>query len=196
AQGQRARSGAGMSRARAGALAAALLAGACVAGAFTTARAAAGPTRVGGQFRYWSNTNHNDNRDWIAYWVPGPFHVLLEVWDFQRGKDQFRPELGVHLRDFRRSSYSVEWRHANEAERITSSSEQVLSKHLVGRLSVAPIVSAESTAVTWSAGADWYWKSYDWATIGVVRDPRGSDLWTVPMRVRLATERNDWVQLS
>src|SRR5262249_22993856 len=151
AQGQRARSGAGMSRARAGALAAALLAGARAAGAVTTARAAAGPTRVGGQFRYWSNTDHNDNRDWIGYWVPGPFHVLLEVWDFQRGKDQFRPEVGVHLRDFRRSSYSVEWRHENEAERLTFSSEQVLSHHLVGRLSVAPIISAESTAVVWSA---------------------------------------------
>jgi len=178
-------------RSRASAVAAVLLAGTCALAA--PAHAA---TRVGGQFRYWSNTNHNDNRDWIGYWVPGPFHVLLEVWDFQRGKDQFRPEVGVHLRDFRRSSYSVEWRHENEAERITFASEQILSNHLVGRLAVAPIVSAESTAVTWSAGVDYYWKSYDWATIGLVRDPRGNDLWTVPMRVRLATERNDWLQLS
>jgi len=57
-------------------------------------------------------------------------------------------------------------------------------------------VSAESTAVTWDAGLDYYWRSYDWATIGIVHDPRGNDLWTVPMRVRFATERNDWLQLS
>ena len=64
-------------------LAPALLAAALVAPA---ARAAT-PSRVGGQFRYWSVTNHNDNRDWLAYWAPGPFHVLLEVWDYQRGED-------------------------------------------------------------------------------------------------------------
>ena len=155
---------------------------------------AATPTRVGAQFRYWSITDHNDNRNYLAYWAPGPFHVLLEVWDFQQGQDQFRPEVGMHLRDFRRSSYSVEWRHEHDDERVTLLSEQVLSDHLVGKASIAPIFSPDSTSIVWSVGADYYWRSYDFASITVIRDPRGNDLWAVPMRVRIATERNDWVQ--
>ncbi|HXS83308.1 MAG TPA: hypothetical protein VN896_11385 [Methylomirabilota bacterium] len=157
---------------------------------------AATPTRVGGQFRYWSNTDHNDNRDYLAYWAPGPFHVLLEVWDFQRGADQFRPEVGMHLRDFRRSSYSVEWRHEHNDERLTLRSEQVLAKGFVGRASIAPIFSTDSTSVVWSVGGDYYWGSYHFASLDVIRDPRGNDLWAVPMRVRIATERNDWVQIT
>jgi hypothetical protein len=156
--------------------------------------AAATPTRIGGQFRYWSVTDHNDNRDWLAYWAPGPVHVLLEVWDFQRGADQFRPEVGVHLRDFRRSSYSVEWRHEHNDERVTFRSEQVLANGFVGRASIAPIFSSDSTSVVWNVGADYYWGSYHFASLDVIRDPRGNDLWAVPMRVRLASERNDWIQ--
>ena len=171
--------------------AAALLA--CVLGASS---AGAETSRVGAQFRYWSVTDHNDNRDYIAYWAPGPFHVLFEVWDFQHGEDQFRPEVGIHLRDFRRSSYTVEWRHEHGDERVTFESEQVLSDHVVGKASIAPIFSADSVSVVWSAGADYYWGSYNFASLDVVRDPRGNDLWAVPMRVRVATERNDWVQAT
>ena len=159
---------------------------------------AATPTRVGGQFRYWSVTDHNDNRDWLAYWAPGPVHVLLEVWDFQRGADQFRPEVGVHLRDFRRSSYSVEWRHEHNDERVTFRSEQVLANGFVGRVSIAPIFSSDSTSVVWNVGADYYWGSYHFAQATLIHDPRGGDkdLWVLPIRVRLATERNDWVQAT
>src|SRR4029077_157245 len=80
------------------------------------------------------------------------------------------------------------------AERLTFRTEQVLSSHLVAGVSVAPIISTDSTSVVWSGGADYYWGSYPFASIGVVRDPRGNDLWSVPMRVRVATERNDWIQ--
>ena len=47
------------------------------------------------------------------YWVPGPLHVQLEVWDFVDAgtSDQFRPEVGVHLRDRRNSVYTLQWRH-------------------------------------------------------------------------------------
>lgn len=160
------------------------------------AAAAETPTRTGAQFRYWNNTDHNDNRDYLAYWARGPYHVLLEVWDFQHGADQFRPEVGFHLRDFRRSSYSIEWRHEHNDERVTFSTEQVLASHWVGKASIAPIFSSDSTSVVWSLGADYYWGSYDFGSISVIRDPRGNALWAVPIRVRLADERNDWVQGS
>jgi hypothetical protein len=64
----------------------------------------------------------------------------------------------------------------------------------VGKASIAPIFSADSVSVVWSAGADYYWGSYNFGSISVIRDPRGDDLWAVPIRVRLANERNDWVQ--
>ena len=171
---------------------------ACTLGVLPRSASAAAtqPTRVGAQFRYWSVSDHNDNRDYIAYWAPGPFHVLLEVWDYQHGEDQFRPEVGVHLRDFRRSSYTVEWRHENHDERVTFLSEQVLSDHLVGKASIAPIISPDSTSIVWSVGADYYWRSYDFASLDLIHDPRGNALWAVPMRVRIATERNDWIQAS
>jgi len=172
------------------------LAGALLALALATPAAAVTPTRAGAQFRYWSNTDHNDNRDYLAYWARGPFHALLEVWDFERGADQFRPELGVHLRDFRRSSYSIEWRHEHNDERVTFLSEQVLSSHWVGMASIAPIFSPDSVSVVWSVGTDYYWGSYNFGSISLINDPRGNDLWAVPMRVRLANERNDWVQGS
>ena len=88
----------------------------------------------------------------------------------------------------------LQWRHENRIERLTLGTEQVLSKHLVAKASVSPLLGADSTTWVWSAGADWYWQSYNFASADVIRDPRGDDLWVVPMRVRLATERNDWVQ--
>src|SRR6267143_7139556 len=74
---------------------------------------AATPATVGAQYRYWSFSNRNDLRDVLAYWVPGPFHVQLEYWDFvdPDTPDQFRPEVGIHLRDRRRSVYTLQWRH-------------------------------------------------------------------------------------
>ena len=182
-----------MSRVRGAAWAVALLALGC--GALPPAGSAA-PARLGAQFRYWAFNDHNDNRNPIVYWVPGPFHVQLEWWDFVHGADRFRPELGVHVRDRRRSSYTVEWRHENRAERLTLESEQVLTHHWVGKASVAPIFGSDSTDVVWSAGADYYWRSYSFASANVVRDPRGNDLWAVPMRVRVASERNDWAQAT
>src|SRR5262249_29211771 len=41
-----------------------------------------------------------------------------------------------------------------------------------------------------------YWRSYDFASVNLIRDPRGRDLWAVPIRLRFATERNDWVELG
>jgi hypothetical protein len=152
---------------------------------------------AGAQFRYWEFSNDNDLRDWIAYVVPGPFHVQLEYWDFVRGEDQFRPEIGLHLRDARRSVYDFEWRHEKHQERFTIGTGQILNDRVVGRVSVSPIVPEDGpNEVVVSAGADAYWGSYNFASVTVIRDPRGEDLWVVPLRVRLANERNDWFQVT
>ena len=57
--------------------------------------------RLGGQFRYWFFDDGNDLRDVLAYWAAKNYHVQLEYWDFKdpEAGDQFRPEVGVHLRD-------------------------------------------------------------------------------------------------
>jgi len=164
--------------------------------AIAAAPASAAPGRLGAQFRYWSFDDGNDNRNPLIYWVPGPIHVQFEVWDFERGRDQFRPEMGFHLRDARRSSYRAEWRHENRLERLTLGTDQVLSGHLVGKVSAAALVAIDHTDYTASAGFDWYWQSWNFAGVDVIRDPRGDDLWVVPMRLRLATEANDWVQVT
>ena len=164
----------------------------CVLLALCALPASAG--QFGGQFRYWAFSDHRDLRDPLVYWAPGPVHVQLEVWDYEQGPDQFRPEVGVHLRDARRSSYTVQWRHENVVERLTLGTEQVLGDHLVGKASVSPLLGGDSTTYVWSAGADWYWRSYSFASADVIRDPRGDDLWVVPLRVRLASEANDWLQ--
>ena len=87
---------------------------------------------VGAQYRYWAFRDGNDNRNALVYYAPGPFHVQLEVWDYVRGRDQFRPEVGVHLRDRRRSSYTVQWRHELDIERLTLGTEQVLQRDGIG----------------------------------------------------------------
>jgi hypothetical protein len=160
--------------------------------------AAAPPPYVGAQFREWVFSNHNDLRDGILYWVPGPFHVQLEYWDFldPHAQDQFRPEIGVHLRDPRRSVYTVQWRHEYKAERLTFGTEQILAAHWVGRAEVSPIIAEHLTQTVASGGFDYYWRSYDFASATVIHDPRGNDLWVAPLRVRIATESNDWVQAT
>jgi hypothetical protein len=169
--------------------------GALAVGA-SPAAAAPPAARFGAQFRYWSFDDGNDNRNPIVYWVQHPFHVQLEVWDYVRGTDQFRPEVGFHLRDKRRSSYDVQWRHELETERFTLGTGQVLSDHLVGKASIATLVHRDSTDFVYSAGVDAYWGSWSFAGVDVIRDPRGDDLWVVPVRVRLAREANDWVQFT
>jgi hypothetical protein len=156
---------------------------------------------AGAQFRYWAFSNKNDLRDVLAYWVPGPFHVQLEYWDFvdRQTDDQFRPEIGLHLRDARRSVYTAQWRHERKQERFWAMTDQVVADHWVARAEVSPIVSRDSTVWVWGVGADYYWGSYHFAQATLYHDPRGGeeeDLWVVPIRVRLATERNDWVQAT
>jgi hypothetical protein len=154
--------------------------------------------RLGAQYRYWAFNDHNDLRDVLAYWAPGIFHVQLEYWDFvdPETDDQFRPEVGLHLRDARRSVYTVQYRHERKQERFWLMTDQVLSDHIVGRVEVSPIVSSDSTEWVLGAGADYYWGSYNFASATVYHDPRGDDLWVVPMRVRLANEADDWVQVT
>lgn len=161
-----------------------------------SAAAAPPPNRVGAQFRYWSFEDGNDNRNPLVYAVFWPFHVQLEVWDYDNGTDQFRPELGFHLRDARRSSYDLQWRHELDTERFTVGTGQVLSPNVVGKASVSALIHADSTNFAYSAGVDAYWGSYSFAGVDVIRDPRGDDLWVVPVRVRLANEVNDWVQFT
>lgn len=154
------------------------------------------PAYVGAQARYWAFTDGNDLRDVLAYWVPGPFHVQLEYWDVVRGQDQFRPEIGLHLRDARRSVYTLQWRHEHLQERFWAGTDQVLSDHWVGRAEVSPIVGRDRTQVVWSAGGDYYWGSWNFAQGTLIRDPRAGGLWVVPLRVRLANEADDWVQAT
>ncbi len=159
-------------------------------------RAGAGPQPyAGAQFRYWAFSNANDLRDVLAYWVPGPFHVQLEVWDFVRGPDQFRPEVGLHLRDARRSVYTVQWRHELDQERYWLGSEQVLGRHLVGRAEASPIVAAGRAQWVYDGGLDFYWADYSFASATLIHDPRSGGLWVAPLRVRLADWRNDWLQV-
>jgi hypothetical protein len=155
------------------------------------------PVYGGAQFRYWSFTDGNDMRDYIAYGVSGPVHVQLEYWDFDEGEDQFRPEVGLHLRDSRRSVYNFEWRHEKRQERFTIGTDQVLSDHIVGRVSASPIFAYDGPTLTvLTAGADYYWGSYNFLSATLYHDPRGDDLWVVPVRLRLANESNDWVQVT
>jgi len=102
----------------------------------------------------------------------------------------------VHLRDRRRSSYDMQWRHELDVERLTLGTGQVLSDHVVGKISVAALVNRDSTEYVYSGGIDAYWHSYSFAGVDVLRDPRGDDLWVVPVRLRLANEGNDWVQFT
>jgi hypothetical protein len=160
------------------------------------------PAVLGGQYRYWVFNDGNDLRDVLAYWVPGPFHVQLEYWDHIQGQDSFRPEIGIHLRDRRRSVYTVQWRHELNDERFWFMTDQVLSDHIVGRAEISPIVtydrSLQDGKTLWvqGVGGDYYWGSYNFASITVYHDPRGNDLFVVPMRVRFANEQNDWLQLT
>jgi hypothetical protein len=156
------------------------------------------PAYAGAQARYWWFSDGNDLRDLLAYWVPGPFHVTLEVWDFldPGTQDQFRPEVGLHLRDRRRSVYTVQWRHEKDQERYWLSTDQVLGPHVVGRVELSPIVSRTSTLLVASTGLDYYWGSWNFATLTLIRDPRQAGLWIVPLRVRFANEANDWVQAT
>jgi len=151
---------------------------------------------IGGQYRYWAFNNHNDLRDVLAYWAPGPFHVQLEYWDRVRGEDQFRPEIGIHLRDRHRSVYTVQWRHELDQERFWFMTDQVVSDHLVGRVEADPIVTSDSTTWVFGAGGDYYWGSYNFLSATLYHDPRGDDLWVAPVRLRLANESDDWTQFT
>jgi hypothetical protein len=160
------------------------------------ARAEPPAHRLGAQFRYGSFSNDNDLRDVLAYWAGRHAHVQLEYWDFVRGEDQFRPEVGVHFRDARRSTYLIQWRHEKRRERYTFGTDQVLGGPWVGRLEASPIVGEGRTDWVLSGGFDFYWRSYNFAQVTLIRDPRSGGLWVLPMRVRLANERNDWVQFG
>jgi hypothetical protein len=154
--------------------------------------------RVGGQYRYWTVSDGNDLRDVLLYWAAKRFHIQLEYWDFiDPGTfDQFRPEVGIHLRDRRKGVYTLQWRHEREQERFWLGTDQILSDHVVGRAEVSPIVAIDTTLWVASLGVDYYWKSWNFLSLDVIRDPRLDGLWVVPMRVRLANEANDWVQLT
>ena len=156
--------------------------------------------RLGALGRYWTFSDGNDLRDLIGYWAPGPYHVQLEYWDFKDPDtdDQFRPEVGLHLRDRRRSVYTLQYRHEGKRQdRAWLGTDQVLSDHFVGRAEVSPIFSqVNKTLWVYDVGLDYYWGSWNFASVTAVRDPRSGGLWVVPMRVRLANERNDWVQAT
>lgn len=155
-------------------------------------------TLVGAQFRYWSFTDGNDLRDPLVYLQAGPVRAQLEYWQPLRGEEQFRPELGLHVRDARRSSYFVQWRHERSQERLWFGTEQVVRAGWVARASVGPMLPHEGgdPSVLLEGGADRYWGDYSFAGATLVHDPREGGLWVAPVRARFATERNDWLQLT
>lgn len=173
-----------------------LLIGAALVCAAPAAAAANG--LLGGQYRYWTVSDGNDLRDGLLYGSTKWFHVQLEHWDFVRADtdDQFRPEVGLHLRDRRKGVYTLQWRHERRQERLWVGTDQILTGHLVGRAEASPIVSSDSTLWVARLGADVYWKSWNFLSLDVIRDPRLDGLWVVPMRVRLANEANDWLQVT
>lgn len=154
--------------------------------------------RLGGQYRYWNVSDGNDLRDVLLYWSEAWFHVQLEHWNFvdPGTDDQLRPEVGIHLRDRRKGVYTVQWRHERRQERFWLGTDQILSDHVVARAEASPIVSTDSTSWVWHIGGDVYWKSWNFLSLDLIRDPRLDGLWVVPVRVRLANEANDWVQLT
>jgi hypothetical protein len=154
--------------------------------------------RVGGQYRYWTFSDGNDLRNPLVYWAAKRFHVQLEHWDFvdPGTSDQFRPEVGVHLRDHRKGVYTLQWRHERRQERFWLGTDQILGGHVVGRAQVSPIVSTDTTLWVAGLGADYYWKSWNFLSLDVIRDPRLDGLWVVPVRLRLANEANDWFQVT
>jgi len=159
--------------------------------------------RLGGMFRYWEAENGSDLRDYIVYWTRDlnslwGFHAQYEYWDFvaPQSHDHARPEIGIHLRDFRRSVYTAQWRHEYKRNRYLIGTDQVVGDHWVARAEISPIVWPDSTETVFGVGADYYWGSYNFASTTVIRDPRGEDFVSFPMRVRLATESDDWVQVT
>ena len=149
---------------------------------------------AGAQFRFWTFSNDETMRDLLAYFAPGPWHVQLEYWDFENGEDQFRPEVGIHWRDSRRSAYTVQWRHEPAAERFWFETGQVVGDRWVANASISPIITSDDVEVVYQAGADVYWGSWSFAGASLIRDPRDGGLWTVPIHARFANEANDWVQ--
>lgn len=169
-----------------------------VALAAGTPAGAEAPSRLGGQFRYWSFDQGGDIRDPLVYWAGRHVFVQAEYWDYSDDSrpDHWRPEIRLMTRDSRRSNYMVGWRHEYKRERFFLGTDQVLGGGLVGRAELSPIVWPDSTEWVASVGADWYWGSYNFASLDVVRDPREEGLWIVPMRVRLANEENNWLQFT
>ena len=131
-----------------------------LAAAFAFAPTHASAGAVGAQFRYWAFKDGNDNRNPLIYYSPGPYHIQLEVWDYVRGKDQFRPEVGVHLHDKRRSVYTLQWRHEDQIERLTFGTEQLLAHGFVAKASVSPLIGADTTVVVYQAGLHYYFQSH------------------------------------
>ena len=64
------------------------------------------------------------------------------------------------------------------------------------RAEASPIIASDSTIWVMRTGGDFYWKSWNFLSVDIIRDPRLDGLWVVPMRARLANEANDWVQLT
>jgi hypothetical protein len=154
------------------------------------------PAIVGGQFRYWDFTDGNDMRDYLAYYATRSWHFQFEYWDFDRGDDQVRPEIGIHLRDRRQSVYNLMYRHEGKHERFGFGTDQIIGGGWVARAEISPLVFDDHTEVVLSAGADYYFGSWNFASATIIRDPRDDAFWTFPIRLRLANEANDWVQAT
>lgn len=168
------------------------------AGALGARAAGAREFTLGAQYRYWSFADGNDLRDPVLYAKSGAFDVQAERWLPLRGADQTRIEAGAFVKDARRSAYSLRWRHEAAQERLWFGTEQVVGARTVLRATTGPLLPHDGGDVkfVWEAGADVYWGSYSFAGATAVRDPRDGGLWSWPLRVRFATERNDWLQCT
>lgn len=154
--------------------------------------------RVSVGMRYWAFADRNDLRAPYAHWVGERLHVGLEAWQPVSGGDlRVRPEAGVMWRDVEsHTAYHLDWRHEQPFERFTLGAERVLGRGWVAKAEVATLANADSSQFVYRGGFDRYWGSYHFWSAEVVRDPRDGGLWAFPVRVRLATESNDWVQAT
>ena len=72
----------------------------------------------------------------------------------------------------------------------------MVGSRFVARAEISPLVFPHDVQVVYDAGADVYWGAYSFGGFTVIRDPRDGGLWAVPLRVRLASPRNDWLQFT
>jgi len=155
----------------------------------------ADPT-ASGMIRHWAFGDGHDIDETALVLVGRPLHGEFEYRRMRDGADQVRGGCGAHARDGRGSTYTLAWRDEHVYRSLRVGTEQVVRGPWVARADVSPIFADGEPQWSAGIGLDRYTGSYGLVSVSVTRDPRERGLWVMPMRWRLADERNDWVQLG